>query len=89
MEIDFNPIKAPEILDAMKVLSKYGFGIMKVHMHDNSGQIVPLEDGKVQYEKGLKVSFVDENLPELCNAIPVGWHLKDGKAKVFAHCCAC
>ena len=82
-------LEIPEVQDAIRILSRYNLGAVRVHMHDDAGAIVPLKDGLVQLENELKVSFVPEDSGELADAEPVAWAWKNGNIKTVAYCGRC
>ena len=77
---------SPELQNALKVLSQYGLGVVDIHMHNHEGDIVPLQDGMVQLENDLQVSFIDCNNPKLTDATPVGWQWKNGGVQTTMYC---
>jgi hypothetical protein len=67
-------------------LAQYGLGVFEPHAHDENGNIVPLPDGVVSYERDLKVSFIpQENVP--ADSVAVGWRWNNGALTVCANCC--
>ncbi|NBD95199.1 MAG: hypothetical protein GVY11_01825 [Gammaproteobacteria bacterium] len=76
----------PEVQEALKVLSQHGMGAMHIHMHNENGDLVPLQDGVVQLESDLEVSFVSVDDPRLKDATLVAWQHKEGEIVVTAYC---
>jgi hypothetical protein len=79
--------KDKERIEAIaKELSQYGLGIFVPHAHDENGNIVPLPEGIVLHESGLKVRFIPQgNVP--LDSVAVGWRWDNGALIACAHCC--
>lgn len=78
-------IGSPEVQELMQRLATYGLGICLPHSHDDSDATAPLPAGVVQFEEGLRVSFVPEDDPRLVGAVPVSWKW-DGGVRVVGRC---
>ncbi|MEP4977095.1 hypothetical protein [Parvibaculum sp.] len=72
--------------DMARELSRYGLGVCVPHAHDANGEIVPLPDGIVSYERNLEVKFLPcADVPS--SAEPVAWRWINGAMAVCAQCC--
>jgi hypothetical protein len=72
----------PEIVEAMKILSKHGLGVCMPHAHDGNGNFIDLAPGVVGYEENLKVSFHTAESAPVKKAIAVGWRWNPEKSEV-------
>lgn len=73
----------PEVQDALKILSKYGMGMVFAHSHNAQGEFTELPKGVAAYEEDLKVTFHDVSTLGLKEGfIPVGWRWNDEKNRV-------
>lgn len=62
----------PEVQDALRVLGKYGLGVMLPHRHNEQDKMVPLPQDEIQSEERLKVTFRKKEVTEPYGVI-VGW----------------
>ncbi|MGF6575095.1 hypothetical protein ABH945_007224 [Paraburkholderia sp. GAS333] len=79
----------PEVLHAMKTLSKYGLGVLLVHSHTPSGHMVPLPKGQIGLEDEGRVSFMDlDDADAKSHAEEVAWiwNLADSQIEVVMKC---
>lgn len=65
--------KTPEVIDALKTISKYGLGVLLVHAHNENGEFTDLPKGIVAYEENLQVSFRKDDQSAGEEFIPVAW----------------
>lgn len=83
----------PEVIAALKALSKHGVGVVLIHAHDDNGNFTDLPDSFVAFEEDLKVSF-RKRTPEDAEYVTVGWKWNEEKqeaeplmmCKVHAYC---
>jgi hypothetical protein len=67
-------------------LAAYGLGIAAPHMHNASGERIPLPASMHVLEQSGVVSFLEaKELP--LGSEPVGWRWTKGELSAFAHCC--
>ena len=82
-------VQLPEVKELIKKLHLYGLAVCVPHLHTESGEILPLPPGTVQFEKDLVVSFVPENSPVLKASIPTSWNWdeKRNDIRILRNCC--
>jgi hypothetical protein len=76
-----------EIEEVSRVLAKYNLGICVPHMHDETGEIVPLPVGVVSCERNLRVSFEESALVEAQNMESVAWRWNGVSLETCGSCC--
>ncbi|MFK3815062.1 hypothetical protein ACI2KG_00375 [Pseudomonas sp. NPDC089407] len=64
--------KDAEVVDALKKLSQYGFGILLVHGHNEKGEFTELPKGVAAYEENLQITFKGSS-EENGDFVPVAW----------------
>ncbi len=80
-------IDLPEVKEMMARLAKYNLGIFMPHQHNaESGAFEVLEDGKMQMENDLQVSFMTKEEAAKINSLPVGWVWKNDGVRGSAEC---
>lgn len=79
-------IQKPEVVTLIKELSRYGLAVFVPHEHPPEGGFIPLEQNRVQYESGSRVSFVNRDDSRLNDAAEVGWRWGDNQVEVVAAC---
>lgn len=79
-------IQKPEVVTLIKELSRYGLAVFVPHEHPPEGGFIPLEQNRVQYESGSRVSFVNRDDSQLNEAAEVGWRWGDNQVEVVAAC---
>lgn len=84
----------PEVVEALKVLSKYGAGVLLVHGHADDGSFKELPPSIVAYEEDLVVSFRKPEAGEDEKFVTVAWRWDEDsgqpqpvmKCQVHAYC---
>ena len=76
-------IEAPEVQEAMRMLSKRGLAVTVLHQHDDSSDVMTtLRDDVVQFEDDLRVTFVTADDPILSGSTAVTATWKNGPVVV-------
>jgi hypothetical protein len=89
-----NAVKAvyrePEVHEAMRVLGKYGLGVLLPHKHDEKNRLIPLPYDEIAIEEDLNVSFhqIDPNAIDTKKVgTIVGWRANaDGTVNFSSTC---
>ena len=88
LQNSIDAIHHPDVQHAMKLLGKHGLGVFLPHIHTDHG-MESLPKQMMQFEQGLRVSFVPTGTPALEQAIPVGWVWDNETATVAGKCYCC
>jgi len=83
--------REPEVHEAMKVLGKYGLGVLLPHAHDEQNRLIPLPYDEMQVEENLSVTFVkvDQNNLDIKKVgTIVGWRANADGTVDFASGCS-
>lgn len=87
LKIAQESIHLPEVEEMMKKLAKYNLGVFMPHQHNlKSGEFEVLEDGMVQVEDDLQISFLAKNESSQFQGIPVGWVWKESGITSASEC---
>lgn len=80
-------IDLPEVQEMMAKLAKYNLGVFMPHQHNaESGAFEVLEEGKMQMENDLQISFMTKDEAAKINSLPVGWVWKNDGVQGSAEC---
>ena len=86
LKIAQEAINNPEVQEMIKKLAQFNLGVFMPHQHNQTtGDFEVLEDGMMQMENDLEVSFVPINNTAPNTFLPVGWVWKfDGLSESAA-----
>ncbi|MBK7568311.1 MAG: hypothetical protein IPI31_10870 [Bacteroidetes bacterium] len=74
LKIAQEAINNPEVQEMIKKLAQFNLGVFMPHQHNQTtGDFELLEDGMMQMENDLEVSFVPINNTDPNTFLPVGW----------------
>ena len=74
LKIAQEAINNPEVQEMIKKLAQFNLGVFMPHQHNQTtGDFEMLEDGMMQMENDLEVSFVPINNTAPNTFLPVGW----------------
>ncbi len=80
-------IDLPEVQEMMAKLAKYNLGVFMPHQPNaKSGAFEVLEEGKMQMENDLQISFMTKDEAAKINSLPVGWVWKNDGVQGSAEC---
>ncbi len=87
LQIAQKSIDLPEVKEMMKKLAKYNLGVFMPHQHNlENGAFEMLEEGKMQMENDLQVSFMTKEQAAEVSSLPVGWVWKNDGVQGSSEC---
>ncbi len=80
-------INNPEVQEMIKKLAEFNLGVFMPHQHnEKTGDFEVLEDGMMQMENDLQVSFMPIKTTDPNSFLPVGWVWKSDGVNASATC---